>query len=92
MSVPSTGCVLSGHLSLRPRLLGNPASRLMGGGIAASLGFGVLGFFFLLSASGLLCFSRETESLLPSQPRGAGLLSARTVIGVHGQESGVAAF
>lgn len=48
MSVPSMGYVLSGCLSLMPRLLGNPASRLIGGGIAAR---------FLLSAYGLQLLS-----------------------------------
>lgn len=86
MSVPSTGCVWSGCLSLMPRLLENPASRLAGGRLEAT---------FLLSAYSLQLLSFAFQgrgNLFPSQPKGVGLLSARTIIGVYGQVSGIAAF
>lgn len=48
--------------------------------------------FSLWPPTPFFCFPRKTETLLPSQLRGAGLLSAKTIIGVYGQESGMAAF
>lgn len=88
MSVPSAGCIWRGCLSLAPKLLGNSASKLMGGG--------GLRTSFLPTAYNLqlLCFAfpRKKEALFPSWLRGAGLLGAGTVIEVHGQESGRTAF